>query len=88
MVKENHDIDIIHSNGINRLINDTYHASLMDHDKFDGYVEYVPLIEKAKIPLYGGSKTSIISAILLFVNLKVLNGLSNTFLIEILRYAV
>ena len=77
MAEENDDIDIIHNDGINRLINDTYHASSMDYN-FDGYVEDVPLTEKDEIPLYGGSKTNILSAILLLVNLKVLNGLSDT----------
>ena len=47
MVEENVDIDMIHNyDGINILINDTFHASSMDDD-FDEYVEDVPLIEKA-----------------------------------------
>jgi hypothetical protein len=46
------------------------------------------LLEKAQQPLYEGSRTNILSAIMLLVNLKVLNGLSNTCLTHILRYII
>ena len=47
MDDKNDDIYIIHNDGINRLIDNTYQALSMD-DNFDGYVEGVPLIEKKK----------------------------------------
>ena len=43
MDEKNNYIDIIHNDGINILINVIFHALSMD-DKFDGYVEDVPLI--------------------------------------------
>ena len=45
-------------------------------DDFDD-VHDIPLLEKAYEPLYEGSKTNLLSAILLIMNLKVMNGLSN-----------
>ena len=49
-----------------------------DHedDDFDD-VHDLPLLEKAYEPLYEGSNTNILSAILLIMNLKVMNGISN-----------
>jgi hypothetical protein len=38
----------------------------------------VLLLEKAEKPLYEGSKANLLSATLLLVNLKVLNGFSNS----------
>jgi hypothetical protein len=50
----------------------------MDEDNQDDSHDVDPLLEKSSQPLYAGSKTNILSAILLLVNFKVLNGLSNT----------
>ena len=41
-------------------------------DDFDN-VHDIPLLDKAYEPLYEGSKTNILSAILLIMNLKVMN---------------
>ena len=71
---------------IHRLIQDTF--SPMDEDNQDDSHDVDPLLEKSRQPLYEGSKTNLLSAILLFVNLKVLNGLSNTCLTQILRYLI
>ena len=70
--------DVIDTNGedeINRLLQDTF--SPLDEDNLHDFHD-VPLLEKSQEPLYEGSTTNILSAILLLVNLKVLNGLSNT----------
>jgi hypothetical protein len=61
---------------IHRLIQDTF--SPMDEDNQDDSHDVDPLLEKSCQPLYEGSTTNILSAILFLVNLKVLNGLSNT----------
>ena len=45
-------------------------------DDFDD-VHDIPLLEKAYRPLYEGSKTNLLSTILLIMNLKVMNGISN-----------
>ena len=54
-------------------------------DDFDG-VHDLPLLEKAYEPLYEGSNTNILSAILLIMNLKVMNGLSKISVTRMLRY--
>jgi hypothetical protein len=61
--------------GTNRLVQDIFVS--IDEDNFDD-IHDVPLLEKAQQPLYEGSRKNIISSIMLLVNLKVLNGLSNT----------
>lgn len=60
-----------------------------DDDDGDDDVEFdVPLLEKAEQPLYEGSKTTLLAAVLLLVNLKVMNGLSNVAMTRMLRYAI
>ena len=61
---------------IHRFIQDTF--APMDEENHDDSHDVDPLLEKARQPLYGGSKMNLLSAILLLANLKVLNGLSNT----------
>jgi hypothetical protein len=69
---------------VHRLIQDTF--APMDEDNQDDSHDVDPLLEKSRQPLYEGSTTNLLSAILSLVNLKVLNGLSNTCLI--LRYLI
>jgi hypothetical protein len=71
--------------GTNRLIQDI--CVPIDEENYDDIYD-VPLLEKEKQPLYEGSRTNILSVIMLLVNLKVLNGLSNTCLTPILRYVI
>jgi hypothetical protein len=71
---------------IHRLIQETF--SPMDEDNQGDSHDVDPLLEKSRQPLYEGSTTNILSSILLLVNLKVLNGLSNTCLTKILRYLI
>ena len=71
---------------IHRLIQDTF--APMDEENQDDSHDADPLLEKARQPLYVGSKTNLLFAILLLVNLKFLNGLSNTCLTQILRYVI
>ena len=86
MARENDEIDIIHNDGINRLIKNTFYSSLME-DSFDGYVKVIPLIDKGEKLLYGGSEKNILSTTFFFVILNVLYNLSKTFLTKILRHA-
>jgi hypothetical protein len=71
---------------IHRLIQDTF--APMDEDNQDDSHDVDPLLEKSRQPLCEGSTTNLLSVILLLVNLKVLNGLSNTCLTQILRYLI
>jgi hypothetical protein len=70
----------------------------MIHDLFPHKGEDIPkddddsiydtgLIDNVTKPLYKGSKTNLLSTILLLMNLKVINGILNTFHIDIeVRY--
>ena len=50
-----------------------------DHENIDDFLDVhdISLLEKAYGPLYEGSNTNLISAILLIMSLNVMNGLSN-----------
>jgi hypothetical protein len=81
--------NVSHSNQkdeIHILIQDTF--SPMDEDNQDDSHDVDPLLEKWRQPLYEGSTTNLLSTIFLLVNLKVLNGLSNTCLTQLLRYLI
>ena len=60
----------------------------MDEDNQDDSHDVDPLLEKSRQPIYEGLTTNLLSAIFLLVNLKVLNGLSNTCLTQILRHLI
>jgi hypothetical protein len=76
----------IEDDGINTLIHDTFSPSVSDHDDDDSLD--VPLLEKAYEPLYKDSQTTLLSAVLLLLNLKVMNGLSNITMSRMLRYVI
>ena len=59
-----------------------------DHENIDDFddVHDSPILEKAYKPLYEGSNKNLLSAILLIMNLKVMNGLSNISITWMLRY--
>ena len=76
----------IEDDGINILIHDTFSPSVSNHDDDDSLD--VPLLEKAYKPLYKDSQTTLLSAILLLLNLKVMSGLSNITMSRMLRYVI
>ena len=59
----------------------------MDDDIFDD-IHDVPLLVKGKKRLYEGSRTDLLSPKLLLVNMKVVNGLSNTCCTLTPRYVI
>ena len=61
-------------------------TSASNNDDEDGL--YIPILEKAHEPLYEGSQITFLSTILLLVNLKVMNGLSNVAMSPMLRYVI
>ena len=80
--------DIIDTNGedeINIFLQDTF--APLDQDNIHD-IHDVPLLEKSQEPLYEGSTKHILYSILLLMNLKVLNGLSNTCFTQLLRYVM
>ena len=65
------------------------HNDQDDDDDDDVDVELdVPILEKAQEPLYEGSKTTLLATVLLLVNFKVMNGLSNVAMTRMLRYVI
>ena len=91
--QDDHTDNIVEDDGTNTLIHDSFNVR-MDYDDdgdneiiddFDDFHD-IPLLEKAYKPLYEGSKTNLLSYILLIMNLKVMNGLSNIAITWMLRY--
>ena len=92
--EDDHTDDIIvEDDSTNTLIHGTFNVRVdnddddHENDDFDG-VHDLPLLEKAYTPLYEGSNTNLLSAILLIMNLKVMNGLSNISVTLMLRYVI
>ena len=56
-----------------------------DEDNDDDYIFDKPILENATKSLHEGTEKSVLSAVMLLVNLKVLKGLSNTCMTQILR---
>jgi hypothetical protein len=87
MEEDDNNKSIVEDDGRNELIQDLFARPDEDDDEDIGDVD-VPLLEKEEKPLYEGSKENLLSATLLLVNLKVLNGLSNSCMTQILRYVI
>lgn len=83
-MEENNDTNIIENGRINWLI---YAIFAQLYVKLD-YAHDVTLIEKAQKPLHEGSRKNLLSVVLLWVKFKGLNGLSNDYLTQILKYAI
>lgn len=75
--------------GTNILIQDTFNNDGMndDDDQVDGVFDR-PLIEMETQSLYQGSKTSLLCAISLMVNLNIMNGLSHTWVTQLLSCVI
>ena len=82
--------------GMNALIIDTFGtgatSAANDDDDYDeddiDTVHDIPLLEKVNMTLYEGSQSTLLSALLLLVNLKVMNGLSNIEMSCMLRFVI
>ena len=81
--EDDHTDNIVEDDGTNTLIHDSFNVRM--DDDFDD-VHDIPLLDKAYEPLYEGSKTNLLSVVLLIMNLKVMNGLSNIEITRMLRY--
>ena len=93
MEHDDHTDNVVEYDGTNTLIHDSFNVRMDDDDDNDNEniddfddVHDIPLLDKAYEPLYEGSKTNLLSAILLIMNLKVMNGLSNISITWMLRY--
>ena len=88
MEEDDHANNTIEDDGTNTLIQDTFSAGMDDdHDEFND-VHDISLLEREIQSLYEGSKITLLSDILLLVNLKVFNGFSNTCVTKILKYLI
>ena len=81
--EDDHIDNIVEDDGTNTFIHDAFNVRMDDdHHHHENYefvgVHDLPLLEKAYKPLYEGSNTNVLSAILLIMNLKVMNSISNT----------
>ena len=89
--EDDHTDNLVEDDGKNTLIHDTINVRMDgnddDHEKNDfDDVHDLPLLEKEYEPLYDGSNIHILSAILLIMNLKVMNGISKISITWMLRY--
>ena len=91
--EDDHTNNVVEDYGTNTLIHDSFNVRMDDDDddyneNFDDFdnENNIPLLDKEYEPLYEGSKTNLLSAILLIMKLKVMNGLSNISITWILRY--
>ena len=76
LMEEDDNNNIVQGDGTNEFPQDLF-ARLYEDEDIDDILD-VPLLDKENTPLYEGSRENFISTTLLLVNLKVLNGLSNT----------
>ena len=93
-IEQDDHIDIVvEYDGTHSLIHDSFNVRMDDDDDIDNEndddfddVHDIPLLDRAYEPLYEGSKTNLLSTVLLIMNLKVMNGLSNIAITQMLRY--
>ena len=93
--QDGHIDNVVEDDGTNTLIHDSFNVRMdnddgNDNENIDDFddVHDIPLLDKGNEPLYEGSKTSLLSDILLLVNLNVMNGFSNTCITHLLRYVI
>ena len=92
IVEDDDTKEIVEDDSTKRLIHDTFNIRMdgddddHENDVFDD-VHDLPILKKAYEPLYEGSKTNILFVILLIMNLKVMNDISNISITQMLRYA-
>ena len=70
--------DMIEEDGIGAGDEEAHNDGTSESDNDDEDGLDIPLLDKAHEPLYECSQTTLLSAIVLLVNLKVMNHLSNT----------
>ena len=82
--EDDHIDNVVEYDGTNTLIHDSFNLRMDDDDDDDNEndddfddVHNIPLLDKEYEPLYEGSKTNILSIVLLIMNSKVVKGLSN-----------
>ena len=82
--EDDHTDNAVEDYGTNTLIHDSFNVRMDDeddddHENIDEFddVHDIPLLEKEYELLYEGSKTNLLSDVLLIMNLKVMNDLSN-----------
>ena len=94
--EDDHNDNIVEDDSTNTLVHDTFNV-IMDEEDDDHENDYfddvhdLPLLEKAYEPLYEGSNTNLLSIVLLIMNLKFMNGLSNisnTRMLSYVKYSI
>ena len=85
--QDDHADNVIEDDGTNTLIHNQFNIRMDDDDDFNDFHD-IHLLDKAYEPLNEGSKTNLLSTILLIMNLKVMNGISNIAITCMLRYLI
>ena len=80
--------DMIKEDGIGASDEEAHNDGTSESNNNDEDGLDMPLLEKAHRPLYEGSQTTLLSSILLLVNLKFMNGISNVAMSHILRCVI
>ena len=80
--------DMIEEDVIGAGDEEAHNDGTRESDNYDEDGLDIPLLEKAHQPLYKGSQTTLLSAIVFLVNLKVMNGISNVAMSCMLRYVI
>ena len=80
--------DMINEDGIGVGDEEDHNDGTRESDNDDEDGLDITLLEKEHEPLYEGSQTTLLSAIVLLVNLKVMNGISNVAMSRMLRYVI
>ena len=81
--EDDHIDNVVEDDGANTLIHDSFNFRMdddnYDHENIDYFnrVHALPLLEKEYESLYEGLNTNLLSTLLLIMDLKVMNGLSN-----------
>ena len=93
--EDDHNYNVFEDDGTITLIHDSFNVRMDDDDDDDDDnengddfddVHDIPLLDKAHETLYEGSKTNLLSIVLLIMNLKDMNGISNISITWMLRY--
>ena len=88
MEEDNVPEDMIEEDGIGVGDENSQDDGTSTSDNDDEDVIDIPILEKTYKPLYQGSQTTLLLTIVLLVNLKVLNSISNIAMSHMLRYVI
>ena len=89
MEADNDANNTIEEDGTNRFIYETFNnvGIYDDGSQFDDAYD-IPVLHRESEPIYEGLNISLLSALFMLLNLKVVNGMSNTRVTQVLTYVI